>query len=162
MGISATPIRSLLFVPGNREDRMRKAAVYGADAVVFDLEGSVPEASLPGARQAVRGVVDGRAAARPRLFVRVGSVASGALADDLRAVVHVNLDGVLLPQVHAVSDVVRADEMLTEAEQRAGVQQGRTILVPLVETAEAARTAYEIARCSAPMCAMRAEQRAIS
>ena len=38
-------IRSLLFVPGDRPDRIEKALVSGADAVILDLEDSVlPEA----------------------------------------------------------------------------------------------------------------------
>ena len=35
------PIRSLLFVPGIRNDRFAKAMSAGADAVAFDLEDSV-------------------------------------------------------------------------------------------------------------------------
>ena len=37
----AKPIRSALFVPGNREDRMRKAPRFGADALILDLEDAV-------------------------------------------------------------------------------------------------------------------------
>ena len=34
--------RSLLFVPGNRPERFEKAVRSGADAVILDLEDSVP------------------------------------------------------------------------------------------------------------------------
>ncbi len=36
------PLRSLLFVPGNKPTWMEKALGYGADALIFDLEDSVP------------------------------------------------------------------------------------------------------------------------
>ena len=51
MRFKAKPLRSELFVPGNKEDWMRKAPQYGADALILDLEDSVPP--------------EGKAAARP-------------------------------------------------------------------------------------------------
>ncbi|WP_213955255.1 CoA ester lyase [Variovorax sp. dw_954] len=45
--------RSLLFVPGNRPERFQKAARSGADAVVLDLEDSVPAADKASARAAI-------------------------------------------------------------------------------------------------------------
>jgi citrate lyase beta subunit len=45
--------RSMLMTPSNRPDRMRKAASCGADALVFDLEDSVP----PGAKEDARSTV---------------------------------------------------------------------------------------------------------
>ena len=45
--------RSFLFVPGNRPERFDKAARSGADAVILDLEDSVPAADKTAARQAV-------------------------------------------------------------------------------------------------------------
>lgn len=42
--------RTLLFVPGNRPERFEKAARCGADAVVLDLEDSVPPADKLAAR----------------------------------------------------------------------------------------------------------------
>lgn len=42
--------RSLLIMPANRADMLAKAPSYGADALVFDLEDSVPVAEKPKAR----------------------------------------------------------------------------------------------------------------
>ena len=39
--------RSLLFMPANRADMLAKAPSYGADALIFDLEDSVPLAENP-------------------------------------------------------------------------------------------------------------------
>ena len=38
------PIRSFLFVPGNRDAWIEKAPSAGADALIVDLEDSVPAA----------------------------------------------------------------------------------------------------------------------
>ena len=53
---SDTPLaraRTLLFVPGNRPERFDKALASGADAVVLDLEDSVPTAAKHAAREAI-------------------------------------------------------------------------------------------------------------
>ena len=43
--------RSLLFVPGNRPDRFQKALSSGADAVIIDLEDSVPPQEKEASRE---------------------------------------------------------------------------------------------------------------
>ena len=43
--------RTLLMTPGNREDRLRKAATYAADALVYDLEDGVPPTEKAAARR---------------------------------------------------------------------------------------------------------------
>ena len=44
------PLRSLLFVPGNKPTWMEKALQYGADALILDLEDSVPGSDKRSAR----------------------------------------------------------------------------------------------------------------
>ena len=38
----AKPLRTLLYVPGNKEEWILKAPKYGSDALILDLEDSVP------------------------------------------------------------------------------------------------------------------------
>ncbi|CCW19625.1 Citryl-CoA lyase [Sphingobium indicum BiD32] len=45
--------RSLLFVPGDRPERMEKAAISGADAIILDLEDAVSLARKEIARDAI-------------------------------------------------------------------------------------------------------------
>ena len=44
-------LRSLLFVPGDRPDRMEKALDAGADALILDLEDAVAPAAKAEARK---------------------------------------------------------------------------------------------------------------
>ena len=48
------PYRTLLFVPGHKVDWVDKALRTGADAIVLDLEDSVPAGEKEGARVVVR------------------------------------------------------------------------------------------------------------
>ena len=51
-----------MFVPGNKEDWMRKAPQYGPDALILDLEDSVPEYDKESARLLVGRMIDELAA----------------------------------------------------------------------------------------------------
>jgi citrate lyase subunit beta/citryl-CoA lyase len=56
------PLRSLLFVPGNREPFLEKAGALVVDALVSDLESSVPAPDKAKARHMVRDALPGLAA----------------------------------------------------------------------------------------------------
>jgi len=103
-------LRSLLFVPGDRPDRMEKALSSGADALILDLEDSVLPPNKPAARQAVAGFL-----VRPRtlpLFVRVNAL--GAQTDaDLAAVVPRDPDGIVLPKAEGAASLADLDRRLT-------------------------------------------------
>jgi citrate lyase subunit beta/citryl-CoA lyase len=141
--IDPKPVRSQLFVPANREDRMRKSLTVGADAVIFDLESAIPRGEAEPARAMVRRVIDEHAGERPAVFVRVSEIGSDDFAADLETAVRPGLDGILLPQVTGVGDVEAASAALDRLDP-----DQRVVLVPLVETAAAARTAFEVASAS--------------
>ncbi|MBI4307416.1 MAG: CoA ester lyase [Chloroflexi bacterium] len=143
MPIEPRPVRSALYVPGNKLDWMRKAPRYGADALVFDLEDSVPPAEKATARKLVRQALD-EMGAQHTLIVRVNGVDTGMTADDLEAVTCGGLYGVFLPKTRGPEDVVEADVLLTAFERRVGLALGRTVIVPGLETARAMREAHEV------------------
>ncbi len=106
-------LRSLLFVPGDRPDRMRKAALTGADALILDLEDAVTRAAKPLARAAI-----GSFLAEPRtclMFVRVNPLDSGMIADDLASVLPARPDGIVLPKAEGGHSLAAIDGMLAGA-----------------------------------------------
>ena len=143
MSIARLPVRSMLFVPANREDRMHKALTVGADAVILDLESAIPRGEATTARRMVRSLLDMVELPRPAVFVRVSEIGSVDFAADLDACVSEHLAGIVLPQVGGADDVVRASAVLDRVDPAA-----RIALYPLVETAAAVRDAYAIARAS--------------
>ena len=80
---AVTAARSLLFVPGCRPDRFEKAAGAGADALILDLEDSVPAAEKPTARAAIEREWPRLQAFGVPLVVRINSPESEAGAADL-------------------------------------------------------------------------------
>jgi citrate lyase subunit beta/citryl-CoA lyase len=97
-------LRSLLFVPGDRPDRMEKALSYGADALILDLEDSVTLAAKIAARLAIAAFL--RATPRKvKLFVRVNPLGSGLLDDDLSAILDARPDGLVLPKAEGAASI---------------------------------------------------------
>jgi citrate lyase subunit beta / citryl-CoA lyase len=143
------PLRSLLFVPGSRADRVAKALAGPADAVIIDLEAAITRHEAPRARAIVRDALDGHGAGDGHLLVRVSGVDEDDFPLDLEAAVHPRLCAVVLPQVSGVDDVRRADAALAALEADRGLQPGSIALLPLLETAGSVRAAWEIATSAA-------------
>lgn len=142
------PVRSLLFIPGNRTDWLPKAAAAGADAVVFDLEGALPPDQKESGRAGVRAVIDAAAGRGPAIMVRINDVRSDHWRADLDAVCAAGLSAVLLPQVAGLSDVETVSAELDVIERRLGLPTHSILLDPLMESPQAIRQAYEIAASS--------------
>ncbi len=144
----ARPLRSILWVPGNRERWMRNAPSFGPDGLILDLEDSVPPHEKTVARRLVGKVTGQLAAAGLAVFVRVNGLASGLTEEDLAAVVRPGLYGILLPKVSGPEDIVAADGWLRRHEQRAGLPVPSLAIMPGLETARAIRQTYEIGQAS--------------
>jgi len=96
-------LRSLLFVPGDRLDRMGKALGSGADAIILDLEDSVAPAHKVDARAATIGFLHGE---RPiPVLVRVNPLGSPYGNDDLAALREVRADGIMLPKAEGAASI---------------------------------------------------------
>jgi citrate lyase subunit beta / citryl-CoA lyase len=130
-------IRAALFAPGSRERVMAKAAESGADAVIFDLEDSVPLAAKTEARALVAQAIE-RAAGRqagPVVTVRVNGPATGLLEADLQAIVRPGLEAILLPKAERVEEIARTAALLERLEREQGVNPGAVEIVPTIESA---------------------------
>ncbi len=139
--------RTLLFVPGQRENMLAKAPDTGADVLVLDLEDAVPAAEKPAAREAARAHVERLAARRP-VFVRLNGVHSGLTRDDLMAVVAPGLSGVVVPKAQAAQDLRDLDVLLREAEMANGVRPGAVRTIPIIESTRGLLRCEDIARAS--------------
>lgn len=97
-------LRSLLFVPGDRPDRMEKALALNADALILDLEDAVALKAKPTARQMTAEFLRSDRRGR-KLFVRINPLDSGFLGDDLDALKDVKPDAFVLPKAEGGASV---------------------------------------------------------
>lgn len=137
------PLRTALFVPGNRTDRAAKALDLAADAVILDLEDAVPIAEKEKTRALVRDVLE--SSSGKRVYVRVNGLSTPYCREDLEAVVCGNLTGILMPKVESPENVFQTDTLLTELEKAAGLEIGSLEVVSLCESATALEGIYQTA-----------------
>jgi citrate lyase subunit beta/citryl-CoA lyase len=105
-------LRSLLFVPGDRPDRMEKALGSGADALILDLEDSVAPSAKPEARRRVAEFLNSNSAAK--LWVRVNPLDGDECDKDLAAILSSHPDGIVLPKAEGGPSVAELTRRLTE------------------------------------------------
>ena len=139
--------RTLLFVPANRVDMLTKAPSYGADALIFDIEDSVPIAEKPKAREMAREFIE-RHKASNCLYVRVNALHTGMLREDLEAITVDGLVGIRLPKAESAETIRTVDAMLTELERERGLSSGSIEIAPSLESAKGVWFAYEILSAS--------------
>src|SRR3954453_12092228 len=133
------PTRSLLFVPGHREGWAEKAVAAGTDAIILDLEDSVPADRKAETRPMVAETIRRVARNHPHVgvYVRLNALETGMMGDDLEAAAIEGCDGFLLPKTYGARDVICADALVTHFERRNGVEAGRLEFILSLETAQA-------------------------
>src|SRR2546426_2745223 len=117
--------RTLLFVPGNRPQRFDKALTSGADAVVFDLEDSVPTAAKHAAREAIAAAWTSLRARGVPLVVRVNPLDSVLGQEDVHWLAQLTPGAsVMVPKADTAPNLASLNARYPEAS-----------LLPLIETA---------------------------
>lgn len=136
-----------MFVPGYMKKFLEKATEFNADALILDLEDSVPDPFKQDARQLIGEYLDaGRF--HQEVYVRVNDLESGLLAKDLDAVLKPNTSGIMFTKVHDERDIIYFDKLLRQIEMDRGFEIGKFSMFPLIETGSAILRAYEIAIAS--------------
>jgi len=130
--MTALPLRSWLFIPGDSDKKLGKADGTGADALILDLEDSVAPSEKAAARRKVRAFLDARppGARHSQLWVRINPLDDAAMAD-LAAVCGGAPDGIVLPKINGPADVLRLSHGLDALEAREGVAPGHIRIVPV-------------------------------
>lgn len=145
--------RSMLFVPVNVPKFVAGAHARGADAVILDLEDSVP----PGEKERARGMI---AAAVPQVaksgadvVVRINRPLELAVRD-IEAAIMPGVSALILTKVDGAGHVRLLSELAATVEAQKGMPVGHTRFKALVETPAAFARCEEIAAADPRMVAM--------
>lgn len=130
-------LRSLLFVPGDRPDRMEKALTVGADALILDLEDAVSLENKDSAREHVANFLSASREHGVHLLVRINPLDSGFSQADLSAVLGASPDAIMLPKADGAEAVNQTISLMAE------VSRSVPILPLTVETPDALFTLNE-------------------
>ena len=147
-------MRSFLFVPADSERKLARAAGAAADVLVLDLEDSVLPERKPAAREILAAHVRAAGQSLQRIWIRVNEPESGALLEDLAAVVPLRPAGIVLPKISGPEDVKKVSDYLTMAEVIHGVPSGGIKLIPVcTETPLAVLRIADLAQARLPRLA---------
>ncbi|MEM1566122.1 MAG: CoA ester lyase [Candidatus Bathyarchaeia archaeon] len=141
-------LRSALFTPGNNMRMIHKIPTLTADAVILDLEDSVPMAEKDTARIFIRDSLDIVCSGVSDVYVRVNGLMTGLTAEDCKFVVQKGIAGIMLPKVESPEEVIEAEKIIGELEKKRGLEPGSITLIPTFETAKGVINAYAIASAS--------------
>jgi citrate lyase subunit beta / citryl-CoA lyase len=139
--------RSSLIMPVNQPRFVEKAYLRGADAIVLDLEDSVPPAEKGRARPMVKDAIPVAARGGADVFVRINKPVE-MMVEDLDAAIHPGLTGLALPKVESAAEIHMLDELTTFWEGRRSIPAGTIQFSVSVETARGVLRAEEIASAS--------------
>ena len=141
--------RTLLFAPGSRTELLTKAQLGAADAMIFDLEDSVPLNAKDEARKNIQQVL-GLGLKKP-MYLRISNPRAGDYVADL-GVFHnhslFNVAGVALPKADDAHDIETVAKVLQDIEIKAGVAVGSLSILPMIETCLGLRNSFDIAKSS--------------
>ena len=155
-----SPVRSILFVPGDRPDRYGKALSAGADAICIDLEDAVAPGAKAGARESVvrflaRRETTGPTGAAPtgaapahghcpQVIVRVNDPGSDEGARDAASLAGgPPPDAFMIPKVTIETGIRDARQLL-----------GNVPLIPIIETVRGLENAAGIGAASPAVAAL--------
>ncbi|HEY8449044.1 MAG TPA: aldolase/citrate lyase family protein, partial [Bacillota bacterium] len=150
---AAKPRRSLLFVPADRPDRVRKAFASDADAIAIDLEDGVSLDRKAEARAALRETMGDLDFNGKECFLRINGLTTVDCLHDLLLVAELEQKPhvIIAPKVESGRELALLDAWLSQLEP-AGAEPIR--IAAALESAEGFFRAAEIARSSRRLTAI--------
>lgn len=148
----AMPVwRSMLYVPANNEKFIAKAHTRGADAIILDLEDSVPASERPAARATLETSVKTAGQSGADITVRINHADMDA---DLDAAIVEGVRALLVAKSETPEQIATLEERITLLERERGLPEGGISLSLMIESPGALRRAVDIASSSTRAIAM--------
>lgn len=141
-------LRSILFMPGSVEKVLKKAGDVNSDAVVFDLEDSVPLHGKEKARLQIKQTLDSLGDTKKRYYLRVNALPTGLLRDDCEAVLHPRLNGLMIPKVEDAEEIKEIEGIIDEIGAQKSLDTTDLKLHITFETAKGVNNAQQVLKAS--------------
>ena len=125
--------RSRLIMPANSTKFVEKAWQRNADAIVLDLEDSVPIAEKAATRQRIKEQVALAGKGGSDVLVRVNND-SRWLRDDVEAAVWPEVVGIVLPKVESGVELRQVEQQIARLESERGIPTGQIKISVLIES----------------------------
>jgi citrate lyase subunit beta/citryl-CoA lyase len=145
--------RSALYVPANVPRFIDGAHKRGADAIIVDLEDSVPNAERPAARRDLQATAENVARGGADVIVRINRPWRQAMLD-LEAAIGPRVQALAVTKVDSADHIRLIAEVVSELEAERGMTVGATQLTAMIETPDAWFQMREIAKADRRIVAL--------
>ncbi|RKX36809.1 MAG: CoA ester lyase [Thermotogae bacterium] len=135
--------RTRLYIPGNNPHLVENAGLYNADAVILDLEDSVPITQKFDARILVKYSLQNVDFGRSERWVRINGVDTPYWKKDLEEILPY-CDVINLPKTESYDTLKLVDEEMSKIEKEHDLEPRK--IVPIIETVAGLINAREIAK----------------
>ncbi len=140
--------RSLLSVPADKAEMIRKAHDLVVDSLFLDLEDSVSPTAKKSARTLILELLQRDSFQSPFIGIRINARGTSFIDEDLALLasgVAQEIDSVVFPKINNLDDCNWLDSELSAIEKSAGIAQGRIAIDAQIETAQGLLNVSEIA-----------------
>ena len=145
--------RSALYVPANVPRVIEGAHRRGADAIIVDLEDSVPLAERPAARRDLMATAENVARGGADVIVRINRPWRQTMLD-LEAAISPRVKALAVTKVDSADHIRLVAEVVSELEAERGMAVGTTQFIAMIETPDAWFRMPEIAKADRRIVAM--------
>jgi citrate lyase subunit beta / citryl-CoA lyase len=145
--------RSALYVPANVPRFIDGAHKRGADAIIVDLEDSVPIAERPAARRDLAATAENVARGGADVIVRINRPWRQAMLD-LEAAIGPRVKALAVTKVDSADHIRLIAEVVSELEAERGMAVGTTQFTAMIETPDAWFQMREIAKADRRIVAL--------
>ena len=137
--------RALLYMPGVDRHKIEKALTLGVDCICMDMEDGVAPNRKNEARATITRALADLDFGRSEKLVRINAVGSGLEEEDIEAVLAFHPEGIVVPKVEALDQVLWSSGKIEAAELMYGWPLHSIRLIVDMETAKGILTLKEIA-----------------
>ncbi|PID94443.1 MAG: hypothetical protein CSA95_03220 [Bacteroidetes bacterium] len=140
--------RTMLYIPGNNPAMLQNGGVYGADAVLLDLEDAVALNQKDAARILVRNMIKEVNYYNCEVTVRVNHISTPFGRADLEEIVPLQPDAIRFPKTETTEELSNLINIIEEIEDKHHLPHDKMHIHAMIETAIGVQNVYEIARFS--------------
>jgi len=142
--------RALLYVPGDDQRKIQKAASLGAgspgiDCVCLDLEDGVAWQRKEAARRVIPEALSSLDFGVAEKLVRVNAATSGLQEEDLLAILPAHPQSIVIPKVESPENILKVSQAAAAAEARYAWPAGEIGIIAIIESARAVIDLAQIA-----------------
>ena len=140
--------RTLMFVNGYQQEKLKQAIHSNVDCVVLELEDLCPPHMKEAARAGAVDALKNLDFCGKERIVRINDPRTELGKADLKAVLPARPDAIRLPKSDTVEYVLSVDRQIAQAEAVYGFTPGSIELILVIETPLGVKNLYELACCS--------------